>query len=765
MILEKQTEGLILEEGTGKSTAMEIDADSHIFLMRMLSKFYSDGVGSLIRETASNALDSHRQSGVTEPIIVSLQRNSGGTYEFSVEDFGLGIDDVVVENVIKKYGKSTKRNDAKALGAFGLGFKSPLAYSPSFCFVGRKNGIERKWMMYEGEEDENKIDLLYEKPTTERNGVKIIVPVKHNDYYNFHIKIKEQLAYFEHVYFDVEGISNDFSIVRNEHFQWSPLCNDTYIHICLDNVYYPIDWAKLGLSDDIQVPVGLRFSLSDGIFPLPNRETIKYTEEARKTIISKIKKVADYFVEKYNESITTSKDIRAIFDFLSSGVVSVPSYNGGKWPIVDLLEHSSVALKKPVLEGIKHLDLERLYTMRDSLLKCYRRNYDYRRGRFSNNEEKGYTRDLNWYSIDEKIYVSSEAIPKQKKDYLRDQLKNDYAIFVKFSKEFPLKSIKNEASYTSILNLKAVPKKLWRAHIQEFQYVRNLITSKFISVDKIDIPKQWLDDRKKKRVALLVANGTNTRRKKLVGEVTGKEAKKLERYVSGKNCKFEPVIIKMPEAHKNKRFTIYCRQNQEEKVQKWFTVLKEINVRFVVFSDRELKNLKDVQLHNWMSMDEFEKGKHKIFKRSVTAYLINDLITKNNQTFSKFHYLEQISKSLNEKLKAILKYRNDFHIRGDETLYKDMVAVAEDNNLFDNGICPLYKEVKMTLEKLPFLETLCKIIPYGTHTNPDIVSTLKDLFKYYKMRIDWVHYKVTLNEETTEGALTEGELEELEETV
>lgn len=122
MILETKTDTLILEEGEAQeSTKMEIDAESHVFLMRMLSKFYSDGVGSLIRETCSNALDSHRECGVDEPIIVSFKQNKDGNYEFSVQDFGCGIDDKDVTNIISKYGKSTKRASVNQLGAFGLG--------------------------------------------------------------------------------------------------------------------------------------------------------------------------------------------------------------------------------------------------------------------------------------------------------------------------------------------------------------------------------------------------------------------------------------------------------------------------------------------------------------------------------------------------------------------------------------------------------------------------------------------------------------------
>jgi len=66
------------------------------------------------------------------------------------------------------------------LGMMGLGFKAPLAYASSFYFTCRKNGMERKYMMYEGEETDS-IDLLYEKPTSERNGVKIMIPVKYGD--------------------------------------------------------------------------------------------------------------------------------------------------------------------------------------------------------------------------------------------------------------------------------------------------------------------------------------------------------------------------------------------------------------------------------------------------------------------------------------------------------------------------------------------------------------------------------------------------------
>ena len=122
MILEKQTEAHILQEGESQdSIGMSLDLDSAQILMQMLSKnLYSDSIGSTIRECASNALDSHRRINSDKPIIVSFTRNSSDNYEFSVEDFGIGLDADDVKNIISKYGKSTKRNSNTELGMMGL---------------------------------------------------------------------------------------------------------------------------------------------------------------------------------------------------------------------------------------------------------------------------------------------------------------------------------------------------------------------------------------------------------------------------------------------------------------------------------------------------------------------------------------------------------------------------------------------------------------------------------------------------------------------
>lgn len=757
MILEKQKESVVLQEGeqTQESIGMSLDLDSAQVLMQMLSKnLYSDAIGSTIRECASNALDSHRRAGVKDPIVVSFKTTSSDTYEFSVEDFGIGLDADDVKNIISKYGKSTKRNSANELGMMGLGFKAPLAYTSTFYFVTRKNGVERKYMMYEGE-DVNTIDLLYEKPTTERNGVKVIVPVKYYDRHNFISKIKEQLAYFEDVYFNVEGINNDFFIMKTEHFQFSELATSSVLHMCLDNVNYPLDFQKLEINR-INIPIALRFGLSDGIFPTPNREAIRYTQEAKEAIKKKITDVANYFVDKYNESMTETDDAMAVLNFYGNDDRSV-HFGTQSWDISCFKIYATKAFKTPKLKGVENLDFERLWKHKDNLFGEYKRKYHMNNGRMYS-EDTRYN-DLNWWQVKDakkQVYVYSETISGLKKDYLRHIHKSPQSVYIVKKEEcFRLGKVKyagngNFLNYINLLQLHKKPKVDWRPLIIEFQKVLASVTSKFINLDELEVPQSFIDERKRsKSVAVKKAIVTKGRRVKLAGEVIGKELVALERFVSGKNSKLVPITINLATAHKEPKLTIYGDVSHSELMDTWFPVFPS-RVRFVVFSSRELKTLKDVKIRNWISMDEFTKGEHIVFRRAATAYLISLLIKNNEYTFIHTDGISKISKTLSEKIVELKKYKNNYHLSGDKDLYTAIIEVAQKKNLFDMSIYHTYLQIKDFLDNNRYVE---KMLYHSSsrYTLPeDIVDMLCDLMKYHKQRVDWKNYNIKLNEETLE---------------
>jgi hypothetical protein len=781
MILEKQTESHILQEGTTQETVkMSLDLDSAQVLMQMLSKnLYSDSIGSTIRECASNALDSHRRAGSDKPIIVSFKRNNqADTYEFAVEDFGIGLDADDVVNIISKYGKSTKRNSNTELGMMGLGFKAPLAYSSSFYFIARKDGMERKYMMYEGE-DTNSIDLLYEKPTAEPNGVKVIVPVTYYDRYNFVNKIKEQLAYFENVYFDVEpmgsySVTNDFTIHRSEHFQYSSLATNSDMHLCLDNVSYPIDWDKLGISR-IGIKMALRFSLSDGLFPTPNREAIRYTQEAKETILKKIATVADVFMNKFNEAITTQSDIKAIMQFYAQNNKHIKAWYKGTDDDVcidGLVLHSSIPVAQPELENIKLLNLERLAVKsKEYILAEYKFKYRFTNGKFQNmkNYYHEYLRmsDFTSYNF-AGVYIYENEFSKSKQDYLRTLLPDNKQIYFVKKSPFKLKSKTGQADYAkyyhSVLGLNMYPKSQWREVIKEFQYVVGLYAKDFIDVDTIEIPQSFKDAQKAKRLKITVAAVKGPKKIRMKGEFSGKVGTKTEVNISDQYAKFVPTTFKMEMIHQRSTLNVYAKEADKKKMDNAWSCFNKHAV-FVIVAQATYDNLQKADLHNWITLDKFMEGKNRPFKTVATEFLIRDLIEKYSATFKRINTVREISADLADKLQTLQEYHNSqYRSYCDDNTKKAVIEHAIENNLFDQPTYLVYKQVNEVFTKLTFLDAILDTMGYSnSKKNSPMMVAIVDLFKYHKHKVNLEHYKIKLTEDAPlEEALTQDTIEELQ---
>ena len=780
MILEKQTESHILQEGTTQETVkMSLDLDSAQVLMQMLSKnLYSDSIGSTIRECASNALDSHRRAGCDEPIIVSFKRNSqADTYEFAVEDFGIGLDADDVVNIISKYGKSTKRDSNTELGMMGLGFKAPLAYSSSFYFVARKDFMERKYMMYEGE-DTNSIDLLYERATDEPNGVKVIVPVSYSDRYNFNNKIKEQLAYFENVYFDVESmgswsIDNNFTIHRAEHFQYSSLAQNSDMHLCLDNVSYPIDWEKLGISR-INLKLALRFSLSDGLFPTPNREAIRYTQEAKETILNKIATVADVFMNKFNEAITTQSDIKAIMQFYGRNNKYIKSWYKGtdeEICIDNLVEHSTVPVAQPKLDNIKLLNLERLAVKaKEYMLAEYKFKYRFT-GKFQNMKSyyHEYLRMTDFTSHGfGGVYIYENDFTKGKQDYLRTILPENKQIYFVKKAPFKLRSKTGQTDYAkyydSVLGLNMYPKNQWRQLIQEFQYVVGLYAKDFIDLDAIEVPQSFKDAQKAKRLKITVAAVKGPKKIRMKGEFSGKVGTQMQIDLSDQHCKFVPTTFKMEMIHQRAKLNVYAKEADKKKMDNAWSCFNKHAV-FVLVAQATYDNLQKADLHNWITLDKFMEGKNRPFKTVATEFLIRDLIETYSATFKRINTVREISTDLADKLQTLWEYHNSqYRSYCDDATRKAVIEHAIANNLFDQPTYLVYKQVNEVFTKLKFLDAILDTMGYSnSKRDSPMMVAITDLFKYHKHRVNLEHYTLKLTEDAPlEETLTQDTIEELQ---
>lgn len=78
------------------------------------SNLYSHPMQSFLRETVANAVDSHLEANVNEPIIITITDN-----DLAIRDFGTGISPERFQDIYINIGSSTKRSTNDYIGSFG----------------------------------------------------------------------------------------------------------------------------------------------------------------------------------------------------------------------------------------------------------------------------------------------------------------------------------------------------------------------------------------------------------------------------------------------------------------------------------------------------------------------------------------------------------------------------------------------------------------------------------------------------------------------
>jgi hypothetical protein len=363
--------------------------------------------------------------------------------------------------------------------------------------------------------------------------------------------------------------------------------------------------------------------------------------------------------------------------------------------------------------------------------------------------------------------VYEDKFPGLKKDYLRATCKeSDYNFFVKPAKPMQLghpgKFDMN--TYYHLLGLKSYPKNQWRDVIAEYQHVISLISANFIDLDALVVPQQFIDSKKKIKPSAIGTGVPGVRRQKLKGEINGKEADELQKWSDGRNCKFVPTIYKLESLESDKNLKVYTHHDDYMKLDALYGCIQKQKMKVVTFSQRELNIVKDSEIHNLISLEQFMEGKNKPFKRMATAYLIRKMMDKYRATFDKSRQIGHTSTPLQKRLELLSKYATDnYYLPGysggsgaAKEFLESMLAIAEENKLFDMTIYPEVMEMQEIFDKLPFLNPFCYGVTFYNEKSP-LVNVLSDLFKYYRYRVDLKHYHLTLNEEV----LTEETVEQL----
>jgi hypothetical protein len=177
----EMSEGMVAEKFD-----VELNAQ---FFRTMTDTLYSFKVRAVIRELSTNAADAMVDTGQTgKPFFVHLPNRMEPF--FTVRDYGPGIAKNEVKPVYTTLFKSSRIKSNDHAGCYGLGSKSPFAYTDSFTVTSYFNGMKYIFSLFKDASKCPACVMLGEEPTTEPNGLEVTVPVENVDMAKFYEEAK-----------------------------------------------------------------------------------------------------------------------------------------------------------------------------------------------------------------------------------------------------------------------------------------------------------------------------------------------------------------------------------------------------------------------------------------------------------------------------------------------------------------------------------------------------------------------------------------------
>lgn len=177
MLLKERAE-IVETSGLGEGNAFTIQASAKAFEV-LSSNLYQNKILAVIREITCNAADAHALVG--KPLSsIEVNLPTFSMPSFSVRDYGPGLSHDDVMSLYTTYFRSTKDNNASAIGGFGLGSKSPFAVADQFTVTSWHKGVKSVYVCYK-QGGMPRVNHITSEPSTEPSGLLVTVVVKAQD--------------------------------------------------------------------------------------------------------------------------------------------------------------------------------------------------------------------------------------------------------------------------------------------------------------------------------------------------------------------------------------------------------------------------------------------------------------------------------------------------------------------------------------------------------------------------------------------------------
>jgi hypothetical protein len=373
----------------GVELSLRID-DTAYFVDALITNLYARPKESFIRELTSNAYDASVSVNPDAPIDIHIYYDFDlGNDLFEVTDYGDSMSEEEMYKIYNTLGESTSRGDAKKIGAYGLGSKSPAAYTDFFFIVTRHagDGVKTTWLFSKYKNAVPKLSKLSSVPLEpeDKIGTTVRVPLSEVSIEEFKHTVLLTTAYFPNVvynfataYFSPEQL-NAYSVVEFDNMFLRVQSNELYEsiyhkilkipHIVCNNVWYPVDKYTASV-DPIYYNIGLKGNLNN-ISLIRSREDLQYSENT----VAEIQKVYRRSeIEFYNKI------------YKSNRMVDYHSYE-------DYASHNSSIINFKIAETVVEIGLRKHYvkgTLRGIDMKNISLSHFFDRNMYFDNKKQDY---------------------------------------------------------------------------------------------------------------------------------------------------------------------------------------------------------------------------------------------------------------------------------------------------------------------------------------------------------------------------------------
>ena len=299
MIVNTKSDSNVITSAKSKSFGFEINGKA---FKALFSDIYTNKIGSVVREIGSNCRDAHVDAGCHDvPFEIEVYSGAIDASYIEFTDYGIGMSSDTIEKLYTSFFSSSKDQDNEAIGGFGIGSKSPLAYTDSFTVTSIKDGYKNVAMITKQDNMPKYKLLVKDVPVESRNSTIVRIPIDKQDVQKFVYEIYEQLRYLpvlpivktnvEHNYkfptFDYVGPG--YKIEKNK---------PSGITLCIGGIGYQLNRRIRGIFNDchlvLDIPIGaLEVTLS--------RESYVQTKESDEIVDAQYLHAATDFEKKLLE--------------------------------------------------------------------------------------------------------------------------------------------------------------------------------------------------------------------------------------------------------------------------------------------------------------------------------------------------------------------------------------------------------------------------------------------------------------------------------